>query len=379
MRGSVVVAGGLARRSDRGGHTWALLQWVLGFRYAGWEVLFLDRLEPGPEVRGTLAVRRFVDILEGFGLGDSYSLDLGPDEEPVGLGRTAVRERLAASDFLLNVMGYLEDEDLLGRARRRVFLDIDPGFGQMWKALGLCDLFVGHDAFLTVGGNVGRPSCRIPDCGLRWIPTLPPVVMDLWRPTPDAGTRFTSVGSWRGPWDPVVYEGTTYGLRVHEFRRFATLPRQSGLSFEVALDIGEPDDRDAFRLLQGGWHLESPERVASTPDDYRDYVRLSRAEFTVAKGMYVQTGSGWFSDRTACYLAAGRPAVVQDTGLAGWLDTGLGLLTYTGMDEAVDAVRTVDADWSRHARAARDWAARHLDANRVVTRVAEAVTTEASA
>ena len=369
----MVVAGAVARRIDYGGHVWALLHWALGFRRIGWSVLVLDRLDAEPELRGSERVRRFVEEMRRFGLEDAYSLELGPDEPPVGLARAEVARRVGGADLLVNVMGYLQDEELLARARRRVFLDVDPGFGQMWRALGLCDLFAGHDAFVTVGTRLGQPGCRVPTCGARWVPTLPPVALDLWAPVADPGPRFTSVGAWRGAWAPVEFEGETYGLRVHEFRRFATVPSASGLPFEAALDLDPADGADARLLCAGGWQLSDPRAVSGTSDAYRGFVQRSRAEFTVAKGMYVRTASGWVSDRTACYLASGRPALVQDTGVQGPFETGVGLVTFREPDEAVAYARDVDADWRRHARAARDLAVEHFDARRVLGRMVEQV------
>jgi len=374
VKGAVAVSGAVARSSNRGGHVWALLHWVLGFQRLGWKVLFLDRIDPRPGARTSPTVDRFVRLMEAFGLVDAYSLDVGPLDAPVGLPRRAVLDRVGEADFLLNVMGYLQDEEVLGRARRRVFLDVDPGFGQMWRATGLCDLFRGHDAFVTVGANVGRPGCSVPTCGLPWIPVVPPVPLDRWPAVPYAGDRFTGVGSWRGPWAPVEFEGETYGLRVHEFRRFASLPRDAGLPFEVALDIDPADGADSARLNEGGWRLADPARVAGTPLAYRSYVRGSRAEFMIAKGMYVRSQSGWLSDRTACYLASGRPALVQDTGLGDVLETGLGLVTFRTPEEAVQRAREVDGDWRRHARAARELAVARFDSARVLPRLAQQVT-----
>jgi hypothetical protein len=373
MSGAVVVAGAVARRIDCGGHVWALLQWVLGLRKLGWSVLFLDRLDPAPGVRRSPALRRFLATMKSFGLADSFSLDIGPDREPVGLSRAAVLDKVGAADLLLNVMGYLADPELLARARRRVFLDIDPGFGQMWRALGLCDVFRGHDAFVTVGARVGSGDCRVPTCGLAWITTLPPVVLDHWPAATGRGGRFTSVGSWRGPWAPVEYEGERYGLRAHEFRRFTGVPRESGLDFEIALEIDPGDGADAARLVDGGWRLSDPRAVSGTPHDYRRYVQSSLAEFSVAKGMYVRARTGWVSDRTACYLASGRPAVVQDTGLSETLETGIGLLTFATPDEAVAAAHTVHADWKRHARAARALAVERFDSDLVLGRLVDEV------
>jgi hypothetical protein len=373
VSGAVVVSGAVARRIHCGGHVWALLQWLLGFRKLLWGVVFLDRLDPAPGLRNSPDVRRFLATMESFGLGDSFSLDIGPDEQPIGLSRDVVRAKVGEADLLLNVMGYLEDPELLARARRRVFLDIDPGFGQMWRALGLCDLFRGHDAFVTVGTRIGQDDCRVPTCGLDWITTLPPVVIDRWPASDDRGTCFTSVGTWRGPWAPVEYEGERYGLRVHEFRRFAAVPRESGFDFEIALDIDPEDHTDASRLADGGWRLSDPRSVAGTPQQYHQYVQSSLAEFAIAKGMYVQARTGWVSDRTVCYLASGRPAIVQDTGLDGALETGVGLLTFSTPDEATSAARTIHADWYRHARAARALAVEHVDSDRVLGRLVDEV------
>lgn len=380
MRREIVVAGALAQKPTHGGHAWALLQYVLGFRHLGWSVLFLDRLTPemcrnGAGTRGPLRASReasrFVELMAAFGLQEAYSLDLGPEESPVGVPRREVLRRVAESAFLLNVMGFLADEEVLARARRRVFLDIDPGFGHMWRELGLCDLFAGHDLFVTVGGNVGRPGCRIPTCGLPWIATLPPVVLEHWPPEEGEGERFTTVASWRGPYAPVEYRGRTYGLRVHEFRRFASVPRMSGLPFQVALDIDPCETADIRRLAAGGWSVEDPVRVAGDPWAYRDYIRRSRAEFMVAKGMYVHTRSGWFSDRTACYLATGRPALVQETGLDGSLEMGEGLLAFRTPEEAAWGAREIAGNWRRHSRAARALAVERFGSDRVLSRLLE--------
>jgi hypothetical protein len=373
VSGAVVVSGAVARRIDCGGHVWALLQWVLGFRKLGWSVVFLDRLDPAPGLRDSPAVERFLDTMRRFGLSDSFSLDIGADAEPIGLPRGAVLAKVGEADLLLNVMGYLQDPEILARARRRVFVDIDPGFGQMWRALGLCDVFAGHDAFVTVGTRVGRDDCRVPTCGLDWITTLPPVAIDRWPASAERGASFTSVGSWRGPWAAIDYEGERYGLRVHEFRRFATLPRDTGLDFEIALEIDPQDDADALRLVDGGWRLSDPRSVSRTTDDYRRYVQSSLAEFAVAKGMYVRARTGWVSDRTACYLASGRPAIVQDTGLDATLDTGLGLLTFSTAEDASSAAHAVRADWQRHSRAARALAVEHFESNRVLSRLIDRV------
>jgi hypothetical protein len=341
---------------------------VLGFAKLGWDVLFLDRLEPemctdetGARVplEQSANVRYFVEVMRRFGLEGRYGLLCDGGTKTIGLNRAQIIERVSASSALVNVMGFLNDEEILAAAPRRVFLDIDPGFGQMWQALGQHETFRGHDAYVTIAENIGKPRCAIPTCGLTWVTTRQPVVVDEW--TDVSGTRcadaaITSIASWRGAYGPIDHNGTTYTLRVHEFRKFAALPRLTGgrnRRFELALDIHPADAKDIALLSEYGWSLVEPRRVAGDPWTYRDYIRRSDAELMIAKGMYVQTGSGWFSDRSICYLASGRPVLAQDTGLGDLLPAGEGLLTFTNADEASEAARAIDRDYPRHARAAR--------------------------
>lgn len=361
-----MLAAALAQRPGAGGHTWFALQYLLGFRALGWEVTLVDRLVPGMPGDG---LDYLATEMQRFGLEGDWAVLL-PEGESAGLPRDEVERRLASSDFLLNVMGYLDDEELLAQAPLRVFLDIDPGFGQMWRELDLADPFAGHDRFVSVGLNLGDVSCGVPDCGLDWIPTLPPVALARW-PAVSGGSGFTSVATWRGPYGPVEYEGRSYGLRVHEFRRFLSLPERVAAEFELALAIDPGDAADVEQLRSAGWSLADPAAVAADPVSYRRFIQASAAEFTVAKAMYVDTGSGWFSDRSACYLASGKPVVAQETGFGDHLPTGEGLLAFSTLDEATAAVEAVRAEPARHARAAREIAVEHLDSGRVLGRLVE--------
>lgn len=384
MAGEIIVAGSLAQKPLRGGHTWVLLQYVLGLKKLGWDVLFLDRLEPemcvDDEGQSTapadsLNVRYFVDVMQGFGLERSCALFLNENGGPggsatvLGLSREEVLARVREAELLLNVMGYLDDEEILAAARRRVFLDIDPGFGQMWRELGWTDIFSGHDDLVTIGGNIGREDCAIPDCGLAWITTSQPIVLDMWPARPLSDGPFTSIGTWRGRYAPIEYEGETYGLRVHEFRKFADLPAQTGASFELALDIDEAERRDLALLEESGWRLVDPLDVASNPWSYQSYIARSGGEFMVAKDVYVRSRSGWFSDRSICYLASGRPVIVQDTGLEGLYPTREGLVAFRNLEEACAAVEEVSKDRQRHAAAARRVAEECFDSDRVLGRL----------
>jgi hypothetical protein len=370
LRGQICVSGSLAQQSFRGGHSWVFLQYLLGFRKLGFDVLFLDRL--ASDASSDQPGHRYLDsVMNRFGLGNDYCL-LGMDGGTVrGIPRRDALSRVRDSMFLFNFTGYLDDPEILAAARRRVYMDIDPGFAQMWRELGQHDAFAGHEAFVTIGENIGGPDCRIPMCGLKWITTRPPVVLDLWPDKEEGGRAFTTIGAWRGPFAPVEYEGRTYGLRVHEFRKFAQLPCITGQEFELALDIHGAERADLDLLSSAGWRLVPPETVAGDPIAYRDYLAHSRAEFMVAKNMYVDTRGGWFSDRSACYLASGRPVLAQDTGIASLYPTGAGLLTFSTLEEAVRGVELISGDYPRHARAARLIAEKYFDSDKVLTQLLE--------
>lgn len=378
----IVFAGSRAQRPGRGGQIWVFLQYLLGLRRLGWDVLCLDALESescaDPDGRPLSAealedswnVRYFRAVLRDFGLEDSFSLVCDGGTRFIGLPRAEVLERVRGAACLINVMGFLRDEEILAAARRRVFLDIDPGFGQLWRQLGLADVFAGHDDYVTVGQNVGRPGCDVPDCGIDWIASLPPVVLERWpQCPPNPSGPFTSVASWRGAFGPVEYQGRTYGLRVHEFRKFFPLPGRTGEPFEIALDIHPDETPDLQQLRANGWRLVDPASVAGTPQDYQEFIRRSKAEFQVAKNMYVDTHSGWFSERTACYLASGRPALLQDTGLRDRFPGQEGLVFFSDLDEAAEGARRICRDYEKHATAARRIAEEHFDSDKVLTRL----------
>jgi hypothetical protein len=357
-RPTVLVGAALAAQPGNGGHAWVILHWLLGLRRIGYDVHLLDRQpEPcdhaGPAwLEAVLGPHGLTHSFTGSGVG--------------GEDRRRLVTLASESVGLLNVMGYIDDPDVLGAVPRRAFIDIDPGFGQFWFDLGLADVFAGHDAFATVGLHIGADDCRVPTCGREWITTPPPVVVDAWRGCVPPSRGITTVATWRGIYGPVVHAGHKYGLRVHEFRRFLGLAHRSALPLEPALRIDPADSADRAALEAHGWYLRDPSVVADTPTGFARFVAQSTAELCIAKQLYVDARTGWFSDRSACYLAAGRPVVAQDTGLAGHLPTGAGLLTFDSPDGAVAAMRSIDTDWETHSRAARQLAEEHLDAECVL-------------
>jgi len=333
-------------------------------------VTVVDRLEG--DMLGTPREEEALDHLRTLFADDgiAYSV-LGDGGEPVGgLSRADLLERTQAARLLLNVMGFVDDAEVLAAARRRVFLDIDPGFGQVWRELGLADIFAGHDGFVTVGRNVGSEGCGVPTCGLRWVTIPHPVVLSR-HPVAESGDGFTSVGSWRGPYDPIEYEGRRLGLRAHEFRKLVELPTRVDAAFRVALEIDPGDEADRTTLDENGWQILDPRAVAHDPAAYLRFVHGSLAEFTVAKGIYVELHTGWLGDRTGSYLASGKPALVQDTGLAAHFPLGEGLVAYSTLDEAVDGAERILAGYSDHARTARRLAELELDSRIVLSRLLE--------
>jgi hypothetical protein len=371
-RRNIVVAGSLAQRPGNGGHTWVLLQYVLGFRRLGYDVLFLDRLDASMANGADASpnVGYLEDVMRRFGLEHAWSLFCDGGRTVLGRDRHDVLQCVAESDLLLNVMGFFDDAEVLAKAPVKAFLDIDPGFGQMWRELQLHDLFVGHDAYVTIGERIGNSDCDIPTCGIDWITTKQPVVLEHWPVVRDHAGAFTAISTWRGPFGPVEYNGRTYGLRAHEFRKFAPLPKLAPeQTFELALDIHPSETKDISLLRDNDWRLIDPKVIAGTPEAYQRYIRRSMAELMIAKNMYVQTRGGWFSDRSICYLASGKPVLAQDTGLADVIEVGKGLFPFTTLEEAVAGARQIAADYDVHSKAARGLAEAHFDSDIVLARL----------
>jgi hypothetical protein len=229
-----------------------------------------------------------------------------------------------------------------------------------------------HDLYFTVGANIGTVRSSLPTLGIDWRPIWNPVVTEWWKPeAPRTRDHFTTIaGLWLNGYQS--FEGVMWGPKAEELRRFLRLPALAGEPIEIALESGTGDDL-VGELAQDGWRLESAEAVASTPESYRDYVSDSAGEFSCVKGLYVGSRSGWFSDRSACFLAAGRPVVIQDTGIQEMLPTGAGLFPVATVEEAADAIRRIRMDYERQSAIARQIALDHFDARRVLPPLLEAM------
>jgi hypothetical protein len=271
-------------------------------------------------------------------------------------------------DLLLNLSGVLAGGVT---ADLRVYLDLDPGFTQAWHAQGIDVGLDGHDKFVTVGRSIGQPGCPIPDCNRTWLSIPQPIVVEHWPYATNLQYRAaTSIGHWRS-YGSLVHDGVHYGQRAHATRELIRVPELSTVDVLLALGIDPAEEDDLAALRRHGWQLTSPTQVAATPHAYRDFVQGSLLELGIAKQGYVSSHSGWFSDRSVCYLASGRPVVAQDTGFPAWLPTGDGLLSYRTAEEAAAALDAVAGDYERHRTAARSLAEDVFDSDRVLRELLE--------
>jgi hypothetical protein len=364
----IVVSGMVAGDPAQGGATWAVLQYVLGLRRLGHHVTLI---EPVPGLTRD-RVAAFHHVRNRFGL--TGALVERGSRNSIGLDAGALRRAYAEADVLLDISGILRGEEAAEAIPVRVYLDLDPAFNQLWAVADGIDVGLdGHTHFATVGQLIGDPSCTVPTCGLSWITTLPPVVLEHWPVAGDAPRRsFTTVGNWRS-YGSIHHGGQVYGQRAHSLRRLLGIASSSTHAFEVALAIHRDERDDLDELQRHGWRLIDPAVAAATPTAYQRFVQSSLAEIGIAKSGYVVSNCGWFSDRSACYLASGRPVVAQDTGFGAVLPTGLGLLAFSDARTAVDAADDVCGRYDAHRAAARSIAEEHLDSDRVLTRLLKEV------
>jgi hypothetical protein len=355
----------------RGGHAMYLLQWLHGLERLGHEVLFIEFLEEHPGDNRGPVVRYFDDTVTGWWHPERSALLVAATTESLyGLNAAEVARYAARAVAVLTLAAPYRREPypLIGDVRPRILVDTDPGYTHLWAVGGdPAAIFGTHDLYYTVGGNVASSRCTLPTGGIHWRPIWNPTVLDWWSGEwPRRRDRFTTIADWRG-YGYLEFEGRILGPKAEEFRKFIDLPRLAGESLELALTI-DPEDPDVAYLRGHGWLLESP-GVAAAPALYREYVAGSAGEFSCAKGGYAGTHCGWFSDRSACYLASGRPVVLQATGFEALLPAGRGLFAFTTPGEAAEAIRAVRRDYARHSAAARAIAREHFDSEKILRRL----------
>lgn len=371
----ILISGMIAADPFQGGATWAVLQYVLGLRELGHDVFLVEPIAPAAlepadaPLVASVNARYFQAVVHRFGLQERAALLRQDTRETVGVPYTVLRQAAADGDLLINISGMLREPELRDATSRRVYLDLDPAFNQLWHAAGIDVGFDGHTHYVTVGTCVGRAGCGIPTCGRTWITTLQPIVLSEWPATRgNTSAAWTTIGNWRG-YGSIEYEGRHFGQKAHSMRRFLEVPRRTSEELLLALAIHPDEEKDLAALKQNGWNLADPAGVAATPDDYRAFIQASKGEFAIAKSGYVQARSGWFSDRSICYLASGRPVLAQETGFSDVIPTGCGLITFSTEDEAIAGLEAISGNYARHVNAARELAEATFDSARVLKRL----------
>ncbi len=372
-----IIVTGLVGQYAFGGVAWDYLQFVEGFRQLGHDVFYLEDTEMWPydPIKNTISndgsynINYLRGVMEKLGLADRWIYRSAPDASYHGHTEADAKEICATADLFLNVSGcgWLRPEYVAIPCK--VFLDSDPMFTQVALASGQQDVIErirAHDRHFTFAENIGAPDCRVPDAGFHWIPTRQPVVLDWW----DGGAEpprdvFTTVMNWVS-YKSCEYHGETWGQKDVEFLKFADLPQKTAQKFEIAMGMGPGMKRPTEMLQQQGWQIIEPAEHLPDPWTYREYLRGSKGEWSVAKEGYVKSRSGWFSCRSACYLALGRPCVLQDTGWSQVYPTGHGLFAFRTLDDVLAGIGAINADYAAHSRAARQLAAEMFDARKVL-------------
>jgi hypothetical protein len=366
-----IVLAGIIARHPFGGVTWCSLMYLLGLRALGHDVIYIEDTgecvyDPVKNVRslepdyGTAYIH---STLQPYGLGDRWSF-VNYDGSYHGMSAEEVKRWCADADLFLNLSGgswFWRDEYV--KIPRKAFIDSDPAYTQLAIAKAVpwyVEFFKGFDRLFTFGSNIGTPASPIPTGPFEWRHTWQPITLDEWRTSAPPGDRFTTVMTWQT--ESFTDVG---GNKDVEFIKFLDLPSRTPQPFQLAIN-------GPMTLLEAqGWDPVNAMAVSRTPGQYRDFIQHSRAEFGVAKHTYVASQSGWFSDRTECYLAAGRPALVQDTGWSAHLPSGEGLLAFSDPEQALIGIDRINHDYARHARRAQEIAREHFDANRVLPRLIE--------
>lgn len=377
-----LVVLGMMGRCPFGGQTWLYLNWLRGLYRLGHEVWYVedDSVWPYDPEKNEItdhcsyAVRHISRCMERIGLKGQWAFRLADRKEACwGLSETGLVELYRSCDALLNVVGATDLREEHMTAPLRVYVECDPVTAELRLANGdehTREAFSNHDVIATYGENYDSPDCGVPLNGICYKKTRQPIDLDLWPMAYDATAPFfTTIGNYRQSGNDVEYNGTSYHWSKHyEWEKFLELPRRTSQPIQLAMKFDDP--MDAERLRSYGWNLVHPLKMSCDIfGQYPDYFRRSRAELTVAKDQNVRLRSGWFSERAVCYLGSGKPVVAQDTGFATVIPTGEGLFAFNTMEEALQAIHTINADYPRHCKAARVIAEEHFEASKVAARL----------
>ncbi len=358
------------------GVTYQFLHYLIGLRRLGYDPYYIEdsgrwiydpRInEFSPEVSGNL--QAVVPVLQAYGFGDRWAFRGNyPDGKCHGLTESQILQLYQEADAFLNVTGAQEIRDEHLACKRRIYVESDPFASQIKVAngdQGMIDMLAAHDTLFSFGENLGAPDCDVPIEKFRWLPTRQPVAIELWNHGAAAGSAYTTITTWHNKGKNLEWRGDTwYWTKDREFEKFLDLPRRRDGQFELATGVGE----EVQRLLRDhGWRQVDSVAISRDAERYRAYIQQSRGEFTVARDQYVRPNTGWFSDRSVCYLAAGRPVVTQETGFSKFIPTGKGLFGFKTMSDILAAIDAIETDYTGNCRAAAQIAADYFAAEKVV-------------
>jgi hypothetical protein len=374
MGTTICIGANALKYPEGGGHQWVFLNWAFGFRAVGWDVIWLESYNVREPISVVQArVNALKTCLEPYGLADRLALCSSTGE---ALPRNGIQgcldlEEAAEADLFFNA-SYSMHQDVVNRFRRSALLDIDPGLLQRWMSRGEIEV-ARHNLYFTIGETVGQPHARFPDAGVKWLYTPPCVALDRWpvcRAPKDAA--FTTVSHWyMHQWvlddNGEVYENNKRAGFVPYF----DLPKRVLQPLELALCFGPGDEKEQEMLQSKGWRIRQSNEVTATPWEYQAYIQASRGEFSGVKPSCVRLANAWISDRTICYLASGKPAIVQHTGPSRFLPDAAGLFRFRDLNEAARCLDDVERDYEYQSRLARALAEEHFDSKRVAAGVLE--------
>ena len=385
-----IIVTGLIGQYAFGGVTWDYIQYVLGFLRLGHDVWYLedtstwayDPVKQEASADCLHNVAYLERVMREFDLGDRWLYRNGADGTYFGVKDESTAEKIIASaDVLANVSGACWLREPTAAIPLKLFLDGDPMFTQIALATGVraevTERIAAHERHFSFGMNIGLPGCRVPEVGLHWRPTVQPIAVDLWAgPLGDTSKADVASGAWTtvmnwASYAPQIFEGATFGQKDIEFEHFIDMPRRTTERFVLAMGQGIGQKRPTARLEDIGWTIIEPDLHIPDYTSYHDFLTRSKGEWSIAKNGYVQSKSGWFSCRSACYLAAGKPVVVQDTGWTDHLPSGDGALAFSTPEEAAAAIERVAGNYEHHSNAARAYAMENFDAARVCANLLE--------
>jgi hypothetical protein len=377
-----IILLGMMAKMPVAGVVWQTMQYLVGFQRLGYDVYYVETHALTPSMflddidhEGSEKVATFLDtVLRRFDLEDRWAFHaLHSDSRNYGLSSVQLAQLYDSARWIINLHGGTLPLPEHRVTNRLIFLETDPVQVQIELAEDnpqTIEFLDCHCAYFTFGENYGKPDCRLPISDrYTFRPTRQPLVLDFWSAESTVpGPLFTTIGNWRQRQRKLFFGGECYTWsKHHEFLKFVDLPSRVEQGFELALSSYEESDREM--LLSKGWNVRHALDISTDLDDYRRYIERSRAEFTVAKDQNVRLKSGWFSDRSATYLASGRPVVTQETGFSDLFPTGAGLFAFTVIDEAVEAVNAINADYKTHSRGAASVAREFFDSDIVLSRL----------